>query len=79
MSPRRRIPYIFVGLTALLLWGFVSVADEVTDGETLAFETAVTGFFREAGNPNDPEVRPGSRKPCATSPAWAASPSSALS
>lgn len=54
MPPVRRIPYILVGLTALLLWGFLSVADEVTDGETLAFDSAVTGFFREAGNPNDP-------------------------
>src|SRR5687768_3142526 len=50
----RRIPYVLAGLTALLLWGFGSVADEVIDGETLAFDTAVTSFFREAGNPNDP-------------------------
>src|SRR5687768_7162675 len=50
----RRIPYVLAALTALLLWGFGSVADEVIDGETLAFDTAVTSFFREAGNPNDP-------------------------
>lgn len=41
-------------MTALLLWGFGSVADEVIEGETLTFDTAVTSFFREAGDPNDP-------------------------
>lgn len=50
----RRFPYVLAGLTAILLWGFGSVADEVIEGETLAFDTAVTSFFREAGNPNDP-------------------------
>ena len=53
-TPSRRVPYVLVGLTALLLWGFGSVADEVIEGEALAFDTAVTSFFREAGNPNDP-------------------------
>lgn len=49
----RRIPYVLAGLTALLLWGFASVADEVIEGETTAFDDAVTGFFREPGNPRN--------------------------
>lgn len=50
---RRRIPYVLAGLTALLLWGFASVADEVIEGETTTFDDAVTAFFREPGNPGD--------------------------
>lgn len=48
---RRRIPYVLAGLTALLLWGFASVADEVIEGDTTTFDDAVTAFFREPGNP----------------------------
>jgi undecaprenyl-diphosphatase len=50
----RRLPYVFAGLTALLLWGFGFVADEVIEGDTVTFDRTVTGFFREAGNPADP-------------------------
>jgi undecaprenyl-diphosphatase len=51
---KRRIPYVMAGMTALLLWGFVAVADEVSEGDTVAFDTAVTSFFRGGGNPNAP-------------------------
>lgn len=47
----RRIPYVLAGLTALLLWGFASVADEVIEGDTTVFDEAVTALFREPGNP----------------------------
>jgi undecaprenyl-diphosphatase len=53
-SRPRRIPYVLAGLTALLLWGFALVADEVIEGDTLRFDNAVTSFFRGANNPNDP-------------------------
>lgn len=43
----RRFPYVVAGIAAALLWGFGSVADEVIEGETVAFDTAVTSFFRE--------------------------------
>lgn len=49
-SKPRRIPYLLAGLTALLLWGFASVADEVIEGDTTTFDQAVTAFFREPGN-----------------------------
>ena len=49
----RRIPYVLAGLTALLLWGFASVADEVIEGDTLSFDTAVTAFFRDGGKPGE--------------------------
>lgn len=49
----RRIPYVLAGLTALLLWGFASVADEVIEGDTTTFDEAVTAFFREPGNPSE--------------------------
>lgn len=47
----RRMPYVLAGLTALLLWGFASVADEVLEGETTTFDDAVTTFFRERTDP----------------------------
>ncbi|MBN9315868.1 MAG: phosphatase PAP2 family protein [Devosia sp.] len=53
-APSRRIPYVLAGLAALLLWAFGAVADEVIEGDSLAFDNAVMAFFREAGNPNDP-------------------------
>lgn len=52
--PSRRPIYILVAIAGLLAWGFASVADEVTEGDTVAFDTAVTLFFREPGNPADP-------------------------
>lgn len=49
-----RIPYILAGLTALLLWGFASVAEEVIEGETHEFDAAVAGWFRDIDNPDTP-------------------------
>ncbi|MGV3491287.1 MAG: phosphatase PAP2 family protein [Devosia sp.] len=51
---KRQPPYILIALVALLLWGFANIADEVTDGETTAFDTAVTSIFRTAGDPETP-------------------------
>ena len=50
----RRWPYIFAGLAAALLWAFGFVADEVLEGDTVAFDTAVTAFFREGDHPWGP-------------------------
>ncbi len=50
----RRVPYIFAGMAALLLWGFGFVADEVLEGDTVAFDQAVTSVFREPGSLDDP-------------------------
>jgi len=36
------------------LWVFGFLADEVVEGDTVAFDTTVTSFFREGGNLNDP-------------------------
>jgi undecaprenyl-diphosphatase len=52
--PARRLPYVLAGFAAALLWAFWFVADEVMEGDTVAFDAAVTSFFRERGNPNDP-------------------------
>jgi undecaprenyl-diphosphatase len=51
--PRRR-PYIIAGLAAALLWAFGFVADEVIEGDTVAFDTAATAFFREGDDPWGP-------------------------
>ena len=51
--PRRAI-YVFAGLTALLLWAFGSVTDEVLEGDTTVFDDAVTGFFRDRADPAQP-------------------------
>ena len=53
-KPWLRPTYIFAALAGLLIWGFASVADEVTEGETKPFDDAVTAFFREPGNATDP-------------------------
>lgn len=50
----RRFPYIVAGIAAALLAVFGFVADEVIEGDTVTFDTAVTAFFREAGNMEDP-------------------------
>lgn len=50
----RRIPYIVAGLAAALLATFGMVADEVLEGDTVAFDRAVTSFFREPDNIDDP-------------------------
>jgi undecaprenyl-diphosphatase len=36
------------------LWAFISLADEIVEGETDAFDRAVLLFFRNAGDPSDP-------------------------
>jgi undecaprenyl-diphosphatase len=36
------------------LWAFISLADEIVEGETEAFDRAVLLFFRSAGDPSDP-------------------------
>jgi undecaprenyl-diphosphatase len=50
----RRLPYVLAGIVAALLGAFGFVADEVIEGDTVVFDQAVTSFFREAGNLNDP-------------------------
>ena len=50
----RRLTYIFAAVAAALLGAFAMVADEVVEGDTTAFDQAVTSFFRENGNPDDP-------------------------
>jgi undecaprenyl-diphosphatase len=53
-SPSRR-PLIFLALgAAALLGGFGMLADEVLEGDTVAFDRAVTLWFRDAGNMSDP-------------------------
>ena len=54
LDSRRRPLYLRVGLTALLVWVFASLADEVLDGETVTFDATVTAFFREPGDTQDP-------------------------
>ena len=54
LAGRAAFPYVFAGLTALLLWGFASVADEVIEGDTTTFDDAVTAFFRDRADPADP-------------------------
>ncbi len=55
-SPKypRRLTYVLAALAAALLAAFGMVADEVVEGDTVAFDKAVTLFFRENGNLNDP-------------------------
>jgi hypothetical protein len=58
------------------LWGFVGLAEEVNEGETESFDRAIILALR---NPLDLSIlsgRPGSKRRCATSPRWAAPPSS---
>lgn len=50
----RRLQYFIAGMAAVLLWAFGLVADEVIEGDTVAFDAAVTAFFREGGNLADP-------------------------
>lgn len=47
-------PLIALGLVALLLWGFVELADEVVEGETHAFDTYVLQALRDVANLSDP-------------------------
>ena len=50
----RRLPYFIAGLAAALLAAFGFVADEVIEGDTVAFDAAVTAFFREGNDPWGP-------------------------
>jgi undecaprenyl-diphosphatase len=50
----RRLSYALAIVTALLLLGFGLLADEVIEGDTVAFDRAVADIFREAGNATDP-------------------------
>jgi undecaprenyl-diphosphatase len=43
-----------VALVALGLWGFLAIADEMTEGETHAFDERVLLALRTPGNPDDP-------------------------
>jgi undecaprenyl-diphosphatase len=50
----RRLQYFIAGLAAALLAAFGFVADEVLEGDTVAFDTAVTAFFRDGDDPWGP-------------------------
>jgi undecaprenyl-diphosphatase len=45
---------VLLGLIAFGVWGFAELADEVLEGETRAFDTAVLLALRSPGNPDDP-------------------------
>lgn len=53
-SPVRRTTIILALLAAVLLGAFGLVADEVIEGETLAFDNAVTMLLRDNGDILDP-------------------------
>lgn len=53
LPANRRVPYILAGITAVLLWGFASVADEVLEGDTLTLDNLIISWFREPGQPNE--------------------------
>lgn len=56
---RRLRPHYLVAIVlALLVYAFISVAGEVAEGETLAFDKSVILLLREAGNPADPVGSP---------------------
>lgn len=46
--------YVGLGLLAALFAGFGMVADEVLEGDTLAFDNAVLMLFRQPGQPDQP-------------------------
>lgn len=46
--------YVLAGMAAVLLLAFGLVADEVIEGDTVAFDTAVTALFRVDGVPKGP-------------------------
>ncbi|MEB8386990.1 phosphatase PAP2 family protein [Rhodobacteraceae bacterium KMM 6894] len=47
-------PLIALGIVALLLWGFVELADEVLEGETHAFDVFVMQALRNVADLSDP-------------------------
>lgn len=64
LSPFRRLlerlggvePVLFLLLAAIAAgtWAFVELADEVLEGDTLAFDRRIVLAFRTPGEPNDP-------------------------
>lgn len=53
-SPRRLARLLPAIAVAALLGAFGLLADEVLEGDTLSFDTAVLGFFRTTGSLGDP-------------------------
>jgi undecaprenyl-diphosphatase len=52
---RRELVWLVVGLgLCLLLFGFVRLAGEVTDGDTLAFDTKILRALRDPADPSRP-------------------------
>jgi undecaprenyl-diphosphatase len=52
---RRELGWLLVGLGAcILLWGFLALAGEVMEGETLAFDRKIVVAFRKADDPSQP-------------------------
>jgi len=52
---RRELTWLFVGLgLCVLLFGFVSLAGEVTEGDTQAFDTKILRALRDPGDPSRP-------------------------
>jgi undecaprenyl-diphosphatase len=52
---RRELVWLFAGLgLCLLLFGFVSLAGEVTDGDTQAFDTKILRALRDPADPSRP-------------------------
>ena len=52
---RRELTWLFVGLgLCVLLFGFVSLAGEVTEGDTQAFDTKILRALRDPADPSKP-------------------------
>jgi hypothetical protein len=52
---RRELTWLFVGLgLCVLLFGFVSLAGEVTEGDTQAFDTKILRALRDPVDPSRP-------------------------
>ena len=52
---RHEITWLVVGAcVCLLLWGFLSLADEVMEGDTATVDTRILRAFRKADDPSRP-------------------------
>ena len=52
---RRELGWLIAGLTVcLLLWGFLALASEVTEGDTTALDTKILVSLRKADDPSRP-------------------------
>jgi undecaprenyl-diphosphatase len=52
---RRELTWLIVGVAVcLLLWGFLSLADEVMEGDTTNLDTRIVRAFRKADDPSRP-------------------------